>query len=118
MSRRVSVKTWLTAKRKNPAPLDAFAAAVDGVEWMVNILDVSLVETLEHLETLLAAMQIAAGKKVEYEPTAEEVASAIGYLQFLDTEGAFNGLSEAIQEAIEVAEEWQSQCEASKSDAA
>ena len=119
MTKRISVKTWLTtAKRKSEAPLDVFASSVEHLWDVVNILDVSLEATLEHLDTLFAAMQIAAGKEVESEPSAEAVDDAIDYLQFLNTERAFSGLSEAIQEALDVAEEWQSRCEASKGDSA
>ena len=109
MTNNLTVKRWLTTAPKGKTPLDTLASAIDHVRFVVGNLDiVSLEDTAEHLETLLAAMQIAAGKKAQSKPAAEEVEGALDGLRFLDTEGVFNGLNESIQEALAVVEEWQS----------
>jgi hypothetical protein len=109
------VREWLNAA-KCTTPLDTLALAIDHLQCLVNMLDVSLVDTLEHFETLLAAMQKAAGKEAEFEPTTKEVEDAVEHMEFLDGEGAFNGLGKSIREAIAVVNEWQSLCEDSESD--
>ena len=108
MTKTKEMRKWLTTTN-GKTPLDTLASAIDHVRCVVGNLDiVSLEDTAEHLETLLAAMQIAAGKKAQSKPAAEEVEGALDGLRFLDTEGVFNGLNESIQEALAVVEEWQS----------
>ena len=112
----LTVKKWLTTT-DGKTPLDTLASAVDHVQCVVSNLDiVSLEDTAEHLEMLLAAMQIAAGKKVKSKPTSEEVKNALDGLRFLDIEGVLNGLNESIKEALSVAEEWQSHYEPADKD--
>ena len=111
-----TVKEWLIAA-DGKTPLDVLESAIDKVQFVVSYLDiVSLEETMEQLETLLAAMQIAAGKKAEFEPTAEEVERALEDLCFLESEGIFRGLGESIDEATDVVYEWQNRCEDSESE--
>ena len=108
MTKTKEMRKWFTTTN-GKTPLDILEAAIDKVQFVVSNLDiVSLEDTAEHLETLLVAMQIAAGKKAQSKPAAGEVEGALDGLRFLDTEGVFNGLNESIQEALAVVEEWQS----------
>jgi len=107
MTKKKTMKKWLTTT-DGKTPLEVLESALDKVQFVVSNLDiVSLEDVAEHLETLLEAMQIDAGKK-KSKSTAGDVASALIDLRFLDDEGVFNGLNESMREALAVAEEWQS----------
>jgi hypothetical protein len=109
-SQAEAVKKWLTTAECK-TPLDVFESSMKHLHYVVNCLQLSLEETLEHFETLFAAMQIAVGKEAKCEPTAEAVESAFDSLQYLfDTEGALRGLNESILGAISIADEWRERC--------
>ena len=100
----LSVKNWLNTV-EGKTPLALLERSVANLQCTVD--EVSFEDLLEHLEILLAAMQIAAGKEAEFAPTAEEVQNTVDYVEEVDGECLVYGLEKSILDAFDVVTKWQ-----------